>query len=182
MIVTVIGSRNTPNSILITSASMCKYLLANYHTLRSGAAGGMDSTVEIAFDSNLYSGIPQLPPEIFIPWPSFNKDSRSVNINHQVTGSDSKAEVIASSIHPAWRRCSQGAKKLHTRNVHQILGIDCETPSDLVMYWCEETSDGQPTGGTATAVNLALANNIQAINMKWQGWQAMFYAAINKGN
>ena len=33
-----------------------------------------------------------------------------------------QAEEIASRIHPAWHKCGKGARKMHTRNVFQVLG------------------------------------------------------------
>jgi hypothetical protein len=67
-------------------------------------------------------------------------------------------------VHPAWDILSQGAQKLHARNVHQILGPDLSrpTPVEFVLCW---TPDAQVVGGTATAIRLAQDRNIPVYNL-----------------
>jgi len=48
--------------------------------------------------------------------------------------------------------CSDYAKKLHGRNVKQVLGDDLKTPSDFLLCW---TKEGKDVGGTRTAIVLA---------------------------
>ena len=168
MIVTIIGSRETPANILETLVNIAAKLMANGHTVRSGAAGGADETVNTAYHRNARNGIQQTEPEIFVPWYGFGKEIQG-SLKYQIQGSNTEAAKIAEQIHPAWERCSQGAQKLHTRNVCQILGADIKTPSDVVLYWCKEQF-GKPTGGTATAVNLASKHKVTTINMLHSNW------------
>lgn len=176
MIVTVIGSRTTPQRVLNKMVEVNRWLMKCGVTLRSGAAGGADATVNQAYNENVNENIPSKVPEVFIPWSSFGKEIQG-NVPYIVQGDNEKARKIAESIHPAWDRCSRGARALHTRNVCQILGSDLETPADVVLYWCREKL-GKPTGGTATAVNLALSYTITCINMLHDDWAEKFRKAL----
>jgi hypothetical protein len=68
------------------------------------------------------------------------------------------------TIHPAPERLSRGALALHTRNVFQVLGYDLISPSNVLFCYTKMTKAGKPSGGTATAYNLALQNNIKCYN------------------
>ena len=51
---------------------------------------------------------------------------------------------------------------MHSRNCHQILGYDLQSPVDAVVCW---TPDGNVVGGTATAIRIALKYNIPVFNL-----------------
>ena len=74
----------------------------------------------------------------------------------------SETERIASEVHPAWDRCNEWARGMHSRNCHQILGYDLQSPVDAVICW---TPDGKIQGGTATAIRIALNYNIPVFNL-----------------
>ena len=74
----------------------------------------------------------------------------------------SETERIASEVHPAWDRCNEWARGMHSRNCHQILGYDLKSPVDAVICW---TPDGKASGGTATAINLAEEQRIPGFNL-----------------
>ena len=74
----------------------------------------------------------------------------------------SETERIASEVHPAWDRCNEWARGMHSRNCHQILGCDLQSPVDAVVCW---TPDGKIQGGTATAIRIALKYNIPVFNL-----------------
>jgi len=118
------------------------------YVLRSGGAPGAD----IAFEK----GVKDVNnKEIWVPWIGFNS-SPSNNIP------SSEAYRIASTIHPAWQNLKESHKLLHSRNMHQVLGEDLNTPSAFVICW---TEGAQIIGGTATAIRLAKRHNIPVINM-----------------
>ena len=75
------------------------------------------------------------------------------------------AEQIASSVHPAWDRCNEYARKLHTRNVAQVLGADLKHPVDFLVCW---TKNGKKIGGTSTAISVAEMNNILVFNLYFE--------------
>ena len=74
----------------------------------------------------------------------------------------SETERIASEVHPAWERCNEWARGMHSRNCHQILGYDLQSPVDAVICW---TPDGAVVGGTATAIRVAMKYDIPVFNL-----------------
>ena len=74
----------------------------------------------------------------------------------------SETERIASEVHPAWERCNEWARGMHSRNCHQILGYDLKSPVDAVICW---TPKGNIQGGTATAIRIAIKYNIPVFNL-----------------
>jgi len=148
--------------------------MSNGFIVRSGAAGGADATVNEAYllcDADVVT-----EPEVYVPWKGFGEDIRN-GITYSIQGNNNAARTIAQSIHPAWDKCSIGTRSLHTRNVCQILGSDLNTPSTVVLYWCPERG-GKPTGGTATAVNLARKYGIKTVNMLHSDWSNQLREAL----
>ena len=74
----------------------------------------------------------------------------------------SETERIASEVHPAWDRCNEWARGMHSRNCHQILGYDLQSPVDAVICW---TPDGAVVGGTATAIRISMKAGIPVFNL-----------------
>ena len=74
----------------------------------------------------------------------------------------SETERIASEVHPAWDRCNEWARGMHSRNCHQILGYDLKSPVDAVICW---TPNGKIQGGTATAIRISMKYDIPVFNL-----------------
>ena len=144
-----IGSRDIPKSVQNFFIGLGKYYAKQGFVLRSGAAEGSDS----AFETGCI--LEKGEKEIFLPWKGFNTHTSPL---YEISA---EAEKIASEVHPAWDALSQGAKKLHSRNVYQVLGYDLKTPVKFVACY---TKDGIIKGGTATAINLAQKYNIPIFN------------------
>ena len=140
-----IGSRKTPQSILTQMTGIAAQLQTLGYTLHSGGADGADSAFEAGVSNNA--------KKIFLPWRGFNGNNSSLFTIPQI------AFTIAEKFHPAWHKCSQGAKKLHARNCQQILGPECATPVDFVICW------HNGTGGTTQACRIAAALQIPIINL-----------------
>ncbi len=146
---TGVGSRETDEEGCELLFSASKYLASQEYILRSGGAEGADVACEKGCD--LVQGV----KEIYIPWKGFNKS------NSILIGSCNKAQDMASKLHPAWEKCSKWARILHGRNCYQVLGKTLDKPSDLLICW---TPNGEVRGGTATAIKLAISNNIPIYN------------------
>lgn len=140
-----IGSRETPAAVLARFTMLASELAESDWTLRSGGAEGADA----AFERGLSA---QHPREIYLPWRRF-ADNASPLISPS-----KEAYALAERIHPAWERCSAAARKLHARNMHQILGQDLATPVAFVVCW---TKDGDGKGGTGQALRLAKEHDIR---------------------
>ena len=158
---TGVGSRSTPTDILTTMTQFAKSIPT--WTLRSGHAKGADSAFELGAELI----------DIYIPIIGFNQGYGN---EYQLVTSLSNyqdAYDIAKEIHPAWNHCSRFAKLTHTRNVFQVLGNNLDTPSDLLVCWtpdgAEHESEISPsTGGTATAIALAIQNGVPVFNLNKQ--------------
>jgi len=151
---TGIGSRSTPAEVLSIMSQVARQLAALGWILRSGAAEGADAAFERGCDEA------RGHKEIYIPWAGFNGSTSNLCI------SSPAAYLLAKTLHPAWEKCSQGAKKLHARNTQQILGSTLDTPSAAVVAW---TRAGEIVGGTATALRLAHERGVRIINLGSNG-------------
>jgi hypothetical protein len=148
-----IGSRRTPPKILKIFENIARSVAKHDGVLRSGGADGADSAFEKGcIDVNGKK-------EIYLPWIGFN--GRNGEDYFVLDEKESEAFYIASQIHPNWKACSRGAKKLHARNVFQILGQDLETLSEVMICW---TPNGEDVGGTRTAIILARLGTIPILN------------------
>lgn len=157
MIYTGVGSRKTPPHMFVCIVAIAKAL--SNHTVRSGAARGADTAFEIG----------ALNSEVYIPFKGFN-NSKSHLVLDYFSNKDI-AQEIASTIHPAWSKCNHTAKMMHTRNVYQVLGLELDTPSDMLIAWTPDGANGNipvsiNTGGTGTAITLALNLGIPVFNIK----------------
>lgn len=146
-IYTGIGSRETPEDILKLMIKIGYALGQAGWTLRSGHAEGADQAFElgaIRADSEM---------EIYLPWKGFNGAPTSP-IHQYIPIRDYHPEAVrvAEMFHPAWDKCSNGARKLHQRNVYQVAGIELDTATAMVICW---TKDGKRQGGTGQALRMA---------------------------
>jgi hypothetical protein len=142
---TMIGSRKTPEDIQYLMVKFVEKACKFNYVGRSGGADGADKCLEegvynfIGEECDGETGTACHLMEIYLPWKDFNnRDSRSSGYYTLYQLSNRfQAENIAKELHPAWERCSQGVKKLHTRNVYQLLGRDLNTPSKFVICYAE---------------------------------------------
>ncbi len=170
MIYTGIGSRKATEDNLRDAHTFAIAMASIGNVLRSGKAGGMDAAFQRGVQDycntsdviNTYEDAFPLA-EIYVPWNGFGSDVCH-NLWDNMQGNNQLAMEIAKSVHPAWERCSQGVRKLHTRNVCQILGANLDKPSDFVIFAAPEYR-GQVQGGTATAVRLAKEHNVPCFNL-----------------
>ena len=152
---TGIGSRNTPSDILNIMTAIAKKLDQRGFVLRSGGAKGADSAFEAGATAT----------EIYVPWKGFENSTSTFIVQ------PGKAFEIAKQFHPVWDKLSQGAKKLHSRNAHQVLGYNLDSPSKFVICW---TPDGcinkatrkRTTGGTGMAIAIADHYGIPVFNLQ----------------
>ena len=151
-----IGSRQTPAEILRGMQVMAAELANDGWGLRTGGADGADSAFEAGH--RLATGESHL--EVYVPWYGYNE--RWHGIEFKNAGIEADAKTMAANAHPAWGRCSQGARKLHARNVEIILGTDLREPVDAVVCW---TPDGEASGGTGLGIRLAERYGIPVFNL-----------------
>lgn len=127
--------------------------------LRSGGAPGADETFERGCDS--VNG----PKEIYLPWKNFNYNESTL-----YPASDD-AKKIAQELYPAWNFVKEPVRLLMSRNVHQVLGKDLNTPSTFLICYTPDGCTsfeqyGKKTGGTGLAIALASIRNIPIFNLR----------------
>ena len=143
---TGIGSRQTPDDVKALMGEIANWIAHLGWTLRSGCAPGADS----AFEEGAMRHVDVRLPELYLPWPSF-QGGRDLAARREA---QSEAFDIAAHYHPRWHQLKPGAKMLHARNVHLVLGFDVTMPvmSKFVICWTPEAKRG---GGTGQALRIA---------------------------
>jgi hypothetical protein len=157
-----IGSRQTPQEILIAMRAIGSALAQRGWTLRSGNAPGADQAFQEGAWEHLLTIPEQRPPlvEVYLPWRDFAAPDRLQPSTRWILGPTHKGVEIAQQVHPRGRRLSRGAMLLHGRNTHQVLGEDTLSPVGAIICWtpdgAEEPGDiGRATGGTGQALRVA---------------------------
>lgn len=141
-----IGSRKTPKNILDQMTALADQLAKCGWTLRSGGAKGADTAFEQGASKK----------DIFLP-----------------TGDiPDEAFEIAAKYHPTWGGLKSYVKRLHARNVQQILGANLECKVKFVVCWTPdgaETETTKETGGTGQAIRIANAYFVPVFNLANEG-------------
>ena len=148
-----IGSRQLPDEIKQRIIEGAKIMANRGALLRTGGAEGSDEAFLLG------AGIENTC--IYLPWKEYNghKGPQTIVATERMRMA---AMEIASKHHPAWDRCSQGARKLHARNVQIILGCRLDNPVDIVVCY---TENGEIRGGTAMGITIANLHNIPVRNL-----------------
>ena len=159
LIYTGVGSRETPPDVMVIMRALAAALARAGWKLRSGGAPGADTGFE---DGARDAGGAM---EIYLGWKGFNGNTSPL------FKSRPEAAEIAQTAHPAWDRLSDAAKKLHSRNVFQVLGFGLDKPARMTLCWtpdgCEsEKTRRRTTGGTATAIVLSERYKVPVFNLK----------------
>lgn len=155
-----IGSRSISKEVGMQMQFIAQALGVMGYTLRSGGAAGSDSEFEKG--TKVLKG---LKKEIYIPWEGFNnRTTREKDVILPIFTPEHME--VAASLHPNWEACSDGAKKLHTRNLYQVAGLDGATFVDFVICW---TPNGSGSGGTGQAIRLANQLNIPVYDLGKEG-------------
>lgn len=163
---TLVGSRQTPEPVLAKMYEIAEDLYYKGYIARSGGADGADSAVIVGCRTPQY--------EIYTPWQGFNGCRSQTWENGSFISHETAPGCfrIAESYIPHWNNCNDAAKKLHARNVHQVLGKDLASPSLFMVCW---TQDGKLVGGTRTAIVIARDYGIPICNLAVDNWED-FYA------
>lgn len=172
---TGVGSRETPEDILVLMQAIAKKLTDLGWVLRSGGAQGADSA--------FYAGCQQSDkfdinkPFIYLAWNGASGKFHDPSLGiYDASKFDTweEAEAIALETRGSWliskdTEMGRGGKALHTRNIFQVLGEDIDTPSRFLICWALPVGKlgdrSKVKGGTATATKLAAKHNVEIINL-----------------
>ena len=152
-----IGSRRTPTQVLQVCEQIAQALAQQGWRLRTGHAPGADQAFE--------RGAGALA-DVFLPWPAFEDSVTVLGDTHPQPAA--RAFDIAREHHPNWAALRRGARALHARNTHQILGPQLDQPARFAICWTPDGSlDGQGpnTGGTGQALRLCAAHHVPVFNL-----------------
>lgn len=152
MIVTGIGSRETPSKILKEMVKIGQYCRENGITVRSGHADGADWAFEQGAQERCIA---------YLPSASFNSQLVSLSKKVVVPFND-KYDRITDTFHPNPRALKSFGRLLMNRNACQVLGLNLDKPTNYIICW---TKDGGPSGGTGQALRIAKAHHIPIFNM-----------------
>ena len=142
-----IGSRRLPSqffSRLIRDISV--ELDGRGFTLSTGGARGSDQS---------FMAGASRPVQLWLPYDGFEGYTSSNQIHPD-------AYEMAERFHLYWGGLDTFGQRAHARNCHIALGADLQTPVKFVIAY---TQDGRVTGGTATALRIARANQIPIFNI-----------------
>lgn len=133
------GARSTPDEVLEVMTELATDLEDYGFSLRTGGALGADTA--------FLDGIKKHPEkvELYLPWKDYN------GYSSPYTGVHPKVQQLASMYHPAWENCSQGARKLHGRNLHIVAGPNVAVPTPSLFMLCY-TPNANATGGTGLSL------------------------------
>jgi hypothetical protein len=144
-----IGARATPPEICELMTRLAERLAADGWTCRTGGAPGADHAFKQGAGELL---------ELYLPWPRFQGHEHTRIV--KLTSPNLKAYEIGRACHPAWERLDWKARALLARDVHQVLGVQCNDPVAMLVCWTpdgaisgEETTP--ETGGTGMAIRVA---------------------------
>lgn len=160
---TGVGSRTTPLPMLAGIEAIARELRERGFVCRSGHALGADYAFERGAQGRM---------ELYLPWATYNGPP-PYTPDRLYVGAMQAARSIAATLHPAWDKLTDGGQTLHARNVHQVLGWNCNKPSKFLICW---TPDGRAIGGTATAMRLAGIKHIPVYNLWFAHDRALFAA------
>lgn len=173
---TLIGSRETPKHVLDQLKEIATKLDSLGWYVRSGGANGADSCC----DHVKYK-------EIYLPWNNFNghkKNWKTGYIVYSDLGRLKECDDYCKVHHQYWDNIKrESVKHLHRRNVHQILGVNLNIPSEIVVCYAkpdDKRGKGMVQGGTGTAVSLAKSEGIEVCNLYFKDNYERLINWINK--
>lgn len=171
---TGVGSRETPTDVLCLMRRLGKVNCDQGYRGRSGCAPGADTAFwegaqlserysEVGFDNFLPNAWMFNREEFGFILPDARKrifDATSFVNTYQ------QAQEIAYKARGSFEGLGKGGIQLHTRNAYQVLGPSLDEPSRAVIFWAQPVGrQGKVRGGTNTAVQIAIENGIETINL-----------------
>lgn len=155
----LIGSRETPRRVLDVMSLTGQALSESGHFSYSGGAPGADESWLSRYDRERSLRI--------IPYEGFNGLKTGVGVK---VWKDFPNEVRIRSVIKArevtsyWDECRDIVKTLFARNALQVLGEDCQSPVDMVLFYAP-IKLSSVTGGTRVAVDIAKRHGIPCYNL-----------------
>jgi hypothetical protein len=149
VIISGIGSRETPLHICAEMTKIGVWCREHGHIVRSGHAIGADWAFEQGALKNC---------EVFLPWTTYNRELPV--LGRRILPVLTAAHyATVDKYHPAPSRLTSGARSMHARNACQIFGEQLNDPVTAVVCWRIKS------GGTDQAIRIAQGHGIPVLNM-----------------
>jgi len=152
MIITGIGSRHTPPDVCELFTELASEARERDWWVRSGHAHGADYAFEKGARERCIA---------YLPWNGFNADLETLGATKVEPLREDVLKIVYKH-EPYAKDLSDGVKRIKSRNVYQVLGVNLKAPSDVVVCW---TIDGDVVGGTALAIKIANTHGIPVVNV-----------------
>lgn len=170
---TGVGSREAPNYICDLMTELGTFLCDRGYRLRSG---GADKSDESFYNGAIKSArFNEIGAEIYLPFNGFTVREGRVKLYQNLSQglmdasrfpNIEQAREIGLAARGGPYGLGRGGIALHSRNPYQVLGMDLQSFSRFVFFWAKPVGNaGKVSGGTNTAVQIALARNIPVCNL-----------------
>jgi len=152
MIITGIGSRETPQEFLELFEELGQEAQQRDWWVRSGHADGADYAFELGAKKHCI---------VYLPWQGFNREKPVLGIPRTQPLRDEVLKIVYK--HEAYaKNLKDPIKLIKSRNVYQVLGEDLKSPADVIVCW---TDEGAVVGGTGLAIKIAMDYGIPVVNV-----------------
>lgn len=164
-----VGSRETPDDVLLLMIRLGRTLADLGYTLSSGDAIGADRA--FWYGATLSPRHREVGCRIYLHKNGyqgrFNDPANGFLVAPQFTETWEKAQALASAARGGFYGLGPGGIALHTRNVFQVYGHTLRAKVKSIYYWAEPKGKQERVGGgTNTALQIAIKANLeQRINL-----------------
>lgn len=179
-----VGSRETPDDVLLLMIRLGRTLADVGYTLSSGDAIGADRA--FWFGATLSPRHAEIGCRIYLHKDGyqgrFNNPKLGFLVATQFKETWEKAQALASAARGGFYGLGAGGIALHTRNVFQIYGHTLRAPVQALYYWATPKGKMEKvSGGTNTAVQIGIKANLpQRINLYLPDGRARAVAFLTK--
>lgn len=168
-----VGSRETPESMLLLMELIAELLCSLGFRGRSGAAPGADSAFrrgvrrsdqygDVGFEDYLPDH--QMFNKEEFGWVTPNQEERIFDA--RMFDAYEESCQLALSARGSWNGLGRGGILLHSRNPMQVLGGSLKLPSKFCIFYAKpKGKQGLVEGGTNTAVQVARKHDVPVFNL-----------------
>lgn len=168
----IVGSREAPEEALVVLEDIGEALCDSGIAVTSGDADGAD-----------YRGVlgamrspswPLVGARVYLPWgfmkyPNTNRTRQAdghIYFDASKFENYEQAREIAFAARGSFEGLGRGGIAMHTRNAYQVLLDNLQTPVGALFCWARPVGkQGKVSGGTNTAVQIALSHKVPVINL-----------------
>lgn len=193
--VAVIGSRETPDSIVELMTDFVAHFCNLGVVFDSGGAPQADRAVEQGYWRAYWNNLePPTLIRVYLPFSTFEGLDRYLDRPEYIVASTlpawEEAKVMAANLYNNYGRnktfnqLGVGIQALGTRNMFQVLGPKLSRPKDVIVFYAKPARDKKliVEGGTNLAVALGDEYGIPMVNLYYSEQQELLKYAIQNSD